>query len=75
MLLYLFPALITLFPVNIFANIDMPKAPNNMPRIPPSCFLFSCFTVSLTPSINLPEFSSGFIILIISFSSIQIGGY
>ena len=35
-----------------------------MPRNPPSCFLISCFTISLTPPINTPEFSSDFMILI-----------
>ena len=28
------------------------------PRNPPSCFFISCFTVSLSPSINRPDFSS-----------------
>ena len=40
---------------------------------PPSCFFISCFTVSVTPSINTSAFSSYFMILIIlSISSIEI---
>ena len=39
------------------------KAPRNY------CFFISCFTVSVTPSINTPE-SSDFVILIISFTSL-----
>ena len=36
-------------------------------RNPPSCFYISWFTVSVTPSINTPESSNDFTILIISF--------
>ena len=32
-------------------------------------FFISCFTVSVTPSINTPSSSNGFIILIVSFTS------
>ena len=32
-------------------------------------FFISCFTVSVTPSTNTPEFSDDFMILIISFKS------
>ena len=42
------------------------KGANKAPRNLPSCF-FSCFTVSAAPSINKPELSNDFIILIISF--------
>ena len=38
-------------------------------RIPPSCFLVSYFTVSVIPSINTPQSSNDFIILIRSFIS------
>ena len=62
-----FPALMTHFPVNIFPNFEPLKVPNNIPRNPPSCCFISCFTASLTPSSNTPEFSSDFMILIISF--------
>ena len=52
----------------IFSNhkIEAPKVPNNIPRNPPSCLFISFFTVSLTPSINSPEFYGDFMILIIS---------
>ena len=32
-------------------------------------FFISCFTVSVPPSINIPEYSNGLMILIISFIS------
>ena len=38
-------------------------------RNPPSCFFISCFTFSLAPSINKPQFSSDSTILIISSKS------
>ena len=42
-------------------------------RAPPSCFFISCSTVSVAPSINRPEYSSDFLILLISsLSSIKI---
>ena len=49
-------------------------AANRAPRNLPSCFFFiSCFTVSIYPSINTPESSNYFMILIISFiSSLEI---
>ena len=46
----------------IEAAKDANKAPRNY------CFFISCFTVSVTPSINTPE-SSDFMILIMSFTS------
>ena len=39
---------------------------NTAPRKPHSCFFISCFNVSVTPSTNILEFSSDFMILIIS---------
>ena len=36
------------------------------PRNPPSCCFISCFTVSVTPSINRPDFHSGSAVLTIS---------
>ena len=42
------------FPVNIFPYIKKLKVPNKILRNPPSYFSISCFTVSLTPSINTP---------------------
>ena len=47
----------------------MAKGANKAPRNRPSCFFISCFTVSITPSINTPESSNNFIILVISFIS------
>ena len=38
-------------------TIESAKGPNKPPRIPSSCFLISCFTVSVTQSINGPESS------------------
>ena len=49
----------------LFPNIEAPEVPNNIPRNPPSYFSVSFFTVSLTLSINTPELSSDFMILII----------
>ena len=49
------------------------KGANKAPKIPPSCVLISCFTVSVTSSTNRPESSDSFMILIISFiSSLEI---
>ena len=45
------------------------KSATKAPRNPPSCFFISSFTVSVTPSINTPESSNDFTILIISFIS------
>ena len=42
------------------------KGAKTAPANPPSCFFISCFTVSVTPSINTLESSSDFMILIIS---------
>ena len=47
----------------------MAKGANKAPRNPPSCFFISCFTVSVTPSVNTTKFSNDFVILIISFIS------
>ena len=55
----------TLIAVNIFPNIEAPKVPNGIPRNLRYCFLISYFTLSLTRSINRPEFSVNFMILII----------
>ena len=45
------------------------KGANKAQRKPPSCFFISCFTVTATLSINTPESSNDFMILIISFRS------
>ena len=46
---------------------DVPKVPNKiLPRNPPSCLFVSCFTVSLPSSFNKPEFSSDFMMLMLS---------
>ena len=47
----------------------MAKGANKAPRNLPSCFFILCFTVSVAPSINTPESSNDFVILIISFLS------
>ena len=41
------------------------KGANRAPRNLPSCFFVSCFTVSVTPSINTPESSNYFLDLVI----------
>ena len=58
-----FPALTTFFPVYVFPSIEVPGNPS-------SCFLISCFTVSLTPSINMSPFFINFLILIIWSTSL-----
>ena len=45
------------------------KSANKAPRNPSSYFFISCFTVSVISTINTPEFSNDFIILIIPFIS------
>ena len=60
-----FSVLLTPFPINIFPNIEALKF-SNTGRNLPSCLFISCFLVSLTPLINTPEFSSDYMILIIS---------
>ena len=40
------------------------KGTNKAPRNLPFCFFISCFTVSVTPSINTPESSNDFVVLI-----------
>ena len=47
----------------------MTRDADKVPRNPLSYFFISCFTVSVTPSINTPESSYDFMILIISFIS------
>ena len=47
----------------------MAKGANKAGRNPPSCIQISCFTVSITPSINTFQSSSCFMISIISFVS------
>ena len=51
------------------STIEAGKGANKAPRNSPSCFFISCFTVLVPPSINTPEFSYDFIILLISFIS------
>ena len=45
------------------------KGATKAPRNQRSCFFISCFTVSVTPSINTPESSNDFMVLIISLIS------
>ena len=45
---------------------------NEVPRDLPSCFFISCFTVSVTQSINTPESFNDFMILISFISSFEI---
>ena len=72
--MYPLPALLThppFIPFNIEENTggtnEVAKGTNKAPRNPPFCI--SCFTVSLTPSINTHESSNYFMILIISYIS------
>ena len=48
----------------------MVKGANIASRNPPTCFFISCFTVSVSQSINTPESSDDFMILIIPFISL-----
>ena len=73
---YALPALLTPLPLIPFTTEEITsctneaaKGGNKAPRNPPSLFFISCFTVSVTQSINTPESSNDFIILIISFIS------
>ena len=73
-----FPALMTplpkTFPINkeIICPINEVAIGTNIAgRDPPSCSFISCFTFSVTPSINAHEFSSDFMILMILFISFQ----
>ena len=51
----------------------MVNGANKAPRNLSSYFFVSCFNVSVTPSINTPESSNDFMVLIISFiSSLEI---
>ena len=72
--IYPCPALLTLLPIIPFTNEEISgctneaaKGANKAPRSLPSCFFISCFTVSVTPSINTPKSCNSFIILIILF--------
>ena len=58
---YPLPALLTPLPRIPFATEEITgctiyavKGANEVARNPPSCFFISCFTVSVTPSINTP---------------------
>ena len=76
-----FPALVTPFSDIAFINEETIGCNNEKalgtineaaisaiiaPRNPPSCCFISCFTVSVTPSINRPDFHSGSAVLTIS---------
>ena len=74
MFIYPFPVLLTPLPLIPFTTEEITGCTNQeakdadkAPRNPPSCFFISCFTVSVTPSINTPESSNDFMIVIISF--------
>ena len=74
--MYPLPALLTSFPFIPFTTEEITSCTNKVakgaekaPRNQSSCFLISCFTISVTPSANTPESSNDFIILIISFIS------
>lgn len=59
------PTIIKLVAVNIFPHINAPKVRNNTVRNTYSWgYFISCFTVSLTPSVKNPKFSSDFMIVI-----------
>ena len=77
LLISLLPALLTPPPLISFTTeeitgctIEAAKGANKAPRNPPSFFFFiSCFTISVTPSVNIPESFNDFTIIIISFKS------
>ena len=79
-IIYSFPAPLTPLPLIPLTTEEIAGCTNEadesaktVPRNPPSCFFISCFTVSVTPSIDTPKSSNNLIILIISFiSSIEI---
>ena len=48
-------------PVTVETN-EVAKGAKKDPRSPPSCFFMSCFTVSVIPSINTPEYFNYFMI-------------
>ena len=73
---YPLPALLTPLPLKPFTTEEITgctnkaaKGANKTPRNLLSSFFISYFTVSVTPSINTPESSNDFMILIISFIS------
>ena len=61
-------AAIEIQPVTVETN-EVAKGAKKNPRSPPSCFFMSCFTVSVIPSINTPEYFNYFMIWLISFIS------
>ena len=74
--MYPLAALLTPLPLTPFTTEEITgstneaaKGANKAPSNQPSCFIISSFIVSVTASINTPEFSNGFIIFIISFIS------
>ena len=74
--IYPLPALLNPLPLMPFTTEEIigctneaVKGTNKTPRNPPSCFFISCFTASVTPSINTHEPSNDFTILILSFIS------
>ena len=74
--MYTLPALLTPYPLIPFtteqitgSTTEAAKGVNKAPRNLPSCFLILCFTVSVTPSINIPESSNDLMILMKSFIS------
>ena len=61
MFIYPFPALLSPLPFIPFTTEEITgctneaaKGTSKVPRNPPSCFFVSCFTVSVTPSIDAP---------------------
>ena len=74
--MYPLPALLTPLPLKTFTTEEITsctneevKGANKALRNLPCCFLISCSTVSVTPSMNTHESSNDFVILIISFIS------
>ena len=72
--MYALPALLTPLPLIPFTTEEITGCKNEAAtsatkaqKNPSSYFFILCFTVSVTPSINIPESSKDFIILIISF--------
>ena len=72
--MYPLPALLTPLPLIpltteeiVDCTIEAAKGAKKAPRNRPSCFLTSCFTASVSPSIITPKSSNDFMILIMSF--------
>ena len=75
--MYPLSALLTLLPLIRFTTEEISgctneatKGTNKAPRNLSFCSFISCFTVSVNPSINTPESSNDFVVLIKSLRSL-----